>query len=197
MLQRGPFYEIMLTFWSSWWSSDSIAATQICWLNLLRTSVIFFPTLRVPQFVLWVTTTRVFAQYFPNHIFRCFSNTRRDAGAFDRKAAGGVGQRLWRGVLGVPGVNQAASHHALRPRLLPTVHHSGHQHWAGTAHAAPRQMLYKENCFPYCVSVFRKEHVVLSAGVRSRPMNWWSFHLRKWRKTRASTQENGGQAQRF
>lgn len=44
---------------------------------------------------------------------------------------------------------------------------------------------------------FRKEHAVLSAGARSRPMNWWSFHLRSWRKTRASIQENGGQAQRY
>lgn len=32
-------------------------------------------------------------------------------------------------------------------------------------------------------SVFRKKPAVLSAGVRSRPMNWWRFHLKKWRKT--------------
>lgn len=44
-LLRGPFYGILPTFWSSWWSSDSIAATQICWLNPLQTSVIFFPNL--------------------------------------------------------------------------------------------------------------------------------------------------------
>lgn len=43
----------------------------------------------------------------------------------------------------------------------------------------------KQNLSVLVFSVFRKKPAVLSAGVRSKPVNWWRFHLKKWMKPRA------------
>lgn len=59
-------------------------------------------------------------------------NSSRAAGASDRKAAAGVGQRLRRRVLRVPGLGPSARHYTLRSCLLPALHRPGHQHWAGS-----------------------------------------------------------------
>lgn len=64
---------------------------------------------------------------------RCRSHCDGATGATDREAAAGAGQRLRRGVLRVPGLCPTPRHHALRARLLPPLHHAGHQHGAGTA----------------------------------------------------------------
>lgn len=65
---------------------------------------------------------------------RC-SHSGGAPGATDREAAAGAGQRLRRGVLGVPGLRPAPRHHALRAHLLPALHRPGHQHAAGTGAA--------------------------------------------------------------
>lgn len=130
-------------------------------------------------------------------VCRCCSHAGRAAGASDREAAVGVGQQLRRAVLRVPGLGPTPRHHALRPHLLPPLHHPGYRHRAGTSAALPRQrvffnfaaMLYEQNraanislFLVLLMRVDRNRHVVLSVGMRSRPLSWWSFHLRIRRK---------------
>lgn len=81
------------------------------------------------MFLLFPITS--FAYFFPSSLsgFRCCSNTGRAAGASHRKAAVGAGQRLWWGVLRVSGLGPSARHYTLRPRILPAMHRTGHQHF--------------------------------------------------------------------
>lgn len=155
-------------------------------------------------------------------VCRCYSDACRAAGASDREAAVGVGQRLRRGVLCVSGLGPSARHHTLCPCLLSTLHRPGYQHWAGNCADLGRQQgsfdsWLKMQVFTtvwsivqlpiinwsifslcsVCVSVHRKWRAVLSVEVRSRPVNWWSFHRRKWRKTTVKTLRSGAQAPRY
>lgn len=81
---------------------------------------------------------------------RCRSHTWGAAGASDREAAAGAGQRLRRGVLRVPGLGPTPRHHALRARLLPPLHHAGHRHGAGTGAGTRADVFRSTQCSCSC-----------------------------------------------